>query len=152
VEKYITGSWKPTEFVSFSAVYFAEQDGGMSYVVGTTPVFVFLKPGMRIIALAARRPPETIVGKTIDTYGGRFLLSYVREIHPQQDASGKTTNKLDKVHLGSFDLMRGKVALAETGHVRAEELVLDREGTEQTLEELIGLIDKTYNADQGEAR
>ena len=152
VEKYLTGSWKPTEFVSFSAAYFDEKSGGMRYVLGTSGGSVFLKPGMRIIALAARFPPETVAEKGYDTYGGRFRLDYVREIHPQQDASGKTTNKLDKVHLGSFDLMRGKVTLSESGHVRARDLVLDREPTEQSLEELVGLIEKVYNTDQKGAR
>jgi hypothetical protein len=151
-ERYIAGSWKPAEFVSFSAVYFDEHDGGIRYVQGTTGTFVFLKPGMRIIALAARFPNETAVRKGYDTYGGRFVLTYVREIRPQQDASGKTTNRLDKVHLGSYALMRGKITLSERGHVRARDLVLDREPTEQSLEELIGLIDKTYNAEPGETR
>jgi len=145
VERYLTGSWQPTEFVSLAAVYFNREYGEMAFIQGTTPPFVFLKPGMRIIALAARRPPEKTVGKNIETFGGRFWLSYVREIHTQQDASGKTSNRLDRVRLGSYSFMNGKAKLPETGHVPAEQLILDRQPESLTLEDVLRLIDKGYN-------
>jgi len=151
-EKYLTGSWEPTEFISLAAVYCSEKHDQMVFHMGSSPSAVFLKPGMRIIAIAWRRPPGMDVDrKNIDRYGERFRLSFVREIGDTTLFSGKAVHELSRPRLGDTALMED-VEIPKSGHIPAEQLVLLRQPEKLTLEQVVDLIEEYYNTPEGTRR
>jgi len=148
VDKYLTGSWKPTEFVSTAAAYFSEKDDQIVFQMGSSPSAVFLKPGMRIVAIAWRRPSDMDRDRNIDRYGERFRLSFVREIGGSTRASGRMAHELLRPRLGAMAQMQD-LGMSKSGRIPAEQLAIERQHETLTLEEVVDLVEKYYNSQGG---